>query len=116
MAHFTYEAPDREEARRRHAFMSDHTSDVGGFFKRMIAGGLSGFDRSGPTAQEDRNTRRESDIAAAERVTPVEADWLADRIGRDGDFHESERKLLAYMRELGAELPPKLKALVDRAA
>lgn len=116
MAHFSYEAPDREEARRRHAFMSDHSVSLGGFFKRMVAGGLSGLKEDGPTAQAERNAQRDADIAAAEQVTPVEADWLADRIGRDGALDASEQKLVAYIRELGADLPPNLKAIVDRAA
>ncbi len=63
------------------------------------------------------NAARERDAAIAEKVTASEADWLADRIGRDGVLHPSEKALVAYMRdELGADLPPKLKALVEKAA
>jgi hypothetical protein len=117
MSHFTYDAPSRDEALRRQAFFSDQSANVnvGGFFKRMIAGGLSGLKEE-KSAQALRNEQRDRDIAVAEKVTPVEADWLADRIGRDGTFHASERALIDYMRDLGAELPPKLKALIDRAA
>ncbi len=63
------------------------------------------------------NERREREAAEAEVVTPEEADWLADRIGRDGVLHPSEKALVAYMRdELDADLPPKLKAIVEKAA
>lgn len=115
MAHIGYTPPSREEAVRRQAYFEDQSVNVGGFFKRMISGGLSGLKEE-KSPQALRNEQRERDAAFAEKVTPVEADWVADRIGRDGVLHASERALVAYMRELGAELPPKLKALIDRAA
>jgi hypothetical protein len=62
------------------------------------------------------NERREKEIAAAEAVTSEEGDWLAERIGRNGHFDDVERSLLSYMRDLDAELPPKLAALVEKAA
>ncbi len=62
------------------------------------------------------NKARAAEAAVAEKITAEEADWLADRIGRDGDFDERERALLDHMRSLDADLPPKLKALVDKAA
>lgn len=64
----------------------------------------------------ETNERREKEMAAAEAITPQESDWLADRIGRNGHFDDVERALLAHMRELEAELPPKLAALVEKAA
>ncbi len=63
------------------------------------------------------NAARARESAIAEKITPGEADWLADRIGRDGVLHASEKALVAHMRdELDADLPPKLKALVEKAA
>ena len=64
----------------------------------------------------ETNERREKEIAAAEAIMPEESDWLADRIGRNGCFDDVERSLLSYMRDLDAELPPKLAALVEKAA
>ena len=65
----------------------------------------------------EANERREAEAAVAEKITPEEADWVADRIGRDGVLHPSEKALIQYMRdELDADLPPKLKALAERAA
>lgn len=64
----------------------------------------------------ETNERREKEFAAAEAITSEESDWLADRIGRNGHFDDVERSLLSYMRELDAELPPKLAALVKKAA
>lgn len=125
MAHIGYAPADREEAMRRHAFMSDHRANVGGVFSRMGRGGLSGAlaalkgafgAGSEKSAQGRRNEAREKDIVAAEDVTGAEADWLAERIGRDGRFTECERALLQHMKSLGADLPPKLKALAEKAA
>jgi hypothetical protein len=116
MAHLGYAPPSLEEAKRQHAFVSDHSIDVGGFLKRMVQGGLSGLKAGGQSAQARRNADRERDAKIAETVTPEEADWLADRIAKDGELHESERALVDYIRDLGAELPPRLKALVAKAA
>jgi hypothetical protein len=116
MSHFSYAPQSRETAMRQHAFMTDQSINVGGFFKRMVMGGLSGLKSDGKSPQAQRNEERARDAAIAEKITPLEADWLADRIGRDGRLMESERALVDYMKKLGAELPPKLKALVDRAA
>jgi hypothetical protein len=114
MSHFTYDAQDRATAMKRQAFASDQSVKVGSFFKRMISGGLAPLEQR--SAQALRNAGRDGDIAEAEKVTLVESEWLAERIGRDGSFLPSERLLLNRMREYGADLPPKLKALVNRAA
>lgn len=117
MAHLGYAPPSREEALARHAFMSDHSINVGGFLKRMVGGGLSGFGgRRERSPQAERNAARSASAAIAERVTSGEADWLADRIGRDGAVHDAERALVAHLKKLEAELPPKLKAVIERAA
>ncbi|MEO1676475.1 MAG: hypothetical protein AAFR72_13780, partial [Pseudomonadota bacterium] len=59
---------------------------------------------------------RERLARESEAITGNEADWLAERIGRDGVLDDNERALLAYMAELKEELPVKLQALLDRAA
>lgn len=117
-AHLGYEAPNREEAFRRHAWASDRSMNVGGFFKKMVSGGFSAVinannEKSVRAAHEDK---READAATAAEITPAEASWLAGRIGRDGGFDASERQLLERMREMGKDLPEPLRALLDRAA
>jgi len=118
MAHIGYTPPAREEALRLHAWAEDRSVDLGGFFKKMFSGGLAGVRESyaRQTVMARRNDDNDIAMAIAEKVTAREADWLAARIGRDGQLHESERALIAYMRDLEAELPPKLKALVEQAA
>lgn len=112
MAHIGYEPPTHDEARAAQAFLSDRSVDVGGFFRRMIAGGLSGLAPEGQTAQSARNATREAGIAAAAPVTVDEADWVADRIGRDGALHAGEKALVQHLKSLGGALPPRLKAIV----
>ena len=117
MSDLGYEPLSREEAKRLHDFAEDRSVNIGGFFSRMMSGGLWALrgDREKSVVAR-RAEAREAAAAAAAPVTEGEAEWLAGRIGRDGKFSDSERRLLSYMRGLGAELPPRLKALVERAA
>ncbi|WDI33023.1 hypothetical protein PUV54_07410 [Hyphococcus flavus] len=118
MAHLGYKAPSREEAFRRNAWAKDQSVNVGGFFKRMVSGGVGAVidAYSQKPVQSEHNATRERDAAIAADVTENEADWLAARIGRDGAFDVNERRLLERMRDLEKELPEGLKALLERAA
>lgn len=118
MAHLGYNAPSREEAFRRDAWARDHSVNIGGFFKRMVSGGFSAVKNAyaEKSAHEAHNEQRDAQAAEAAKVTPDETGWLAGRIGRDGAFHENERKLIERMRALEADLPDELKALLERAA
>lgn len=118
MAQVGYRPPSREEALARHAWLENDNVDVGGFFGRMFSGGLAAI-RDAYTRENDfveANAALDSALAAAEEITGHEVDWLAARIKLDEALDDNERALIAYMRELGAELPPRLKALVARAA
>ncbi|MEO0612327.1 MAG: hypothetical protein AAFY83_03290 [Pseudomonadota bacterium] len=128
MAHIGYTAPSREEALAQYQWVSDHSVSVGGFFDRMISGGLSAvrelYSRKDTDSSEKKYESiydevldtRERLARESEAITGNEADWLAERIGRDGVLDDNERALLAYMAELKEELPVKLQALLDRAA
>lgn len=119
MAHVGYRPLPREEALRLHDWVKDQTVNPVGFFNRMFSGGLSGIREAyGPKKAAGAKKNADDAIAAAiaEQVSAQEADWLADRIGHNGKFDEIERALLRYMRDLGAELPPKLASLVAKAA
>ncbi len=119
MAHVGYKPLPREEALRLHDWVRDQTVNPAGFFGRMVAGGLDAIrDAYGPkkTAAARKNEDNAIAAAIAEQVTAQEADWLADRIGRNGHFDAIERALLTYMRGLEADLPPRLAALVEKAA
>lgn len=119
MAHIGYRPVGRETALKRQAFFESETAGVAGVFARMLAGGLGGvkkgFAAKAPTAQAERNAAREAGVAEAERISAGEADWLADRIARDGRAHDSEQALIRRLKSLGADLPPKLKEIVRAA-
>jgi hypothetical protein len=119
MAHVGYRPLPREEALRLHDWVKDQTVDPAGFFGRMFSGGFAAIrDAYGrkPSIAGRKNEDDAIAAAIAEQVTAQEADWLADRIGRNGKFDDVEKALLGFMRELGADLPPKLAALVAKAA
>lgn len=119
MAHLGYTAPSREEAFRRNAWARDTSTDAGGFFRRMVEGGLEGFKTAFAKEKSFRAEYEESRARAVEAAADVaesEAGWLAGRIGRDGAFDANERKLVERMRELEKDLPEALKALIERAA
>lgn len=119
MAHVGYRPLPREEALRLHDWASDHSVNPSGFFGRMVSGGLDAIRNAyGPKKSAASKKNEDNAVAAAiaEQVTAGEADWLADRIGRNGHFDDIENALLNYMRGLEADLPPKLAALVEKAA
>ena len=125
MAHLGYDAPSREEAFRRDAWVRDHSVNVGGMFKRMASASAGAYRDAFKSVFKNAranetykayNEHRDAEIVAAGKVTPQEAGWLADRIGRDGAFDENERRLIERMRELENDLPDGLKALLTRAA
>ena len=119
MAHVGYKPLPRNEALRLHDWVKDQSINPGGFFNRMISGGISAIrDSYRPTKSVSARKNADDEIAAAiaEQVTALEADWIADRIGRNGRMDEAERAILEFMKTLGASLPPKLSALIEKAA
>ena len=118
MQHVGYKPLPREDALRLSAWAEDTTIDPKGFIGRLFSSSPSEIKNAyaRKPAQSERNEDDAIAAAIAEQVTAREADWLADRIGRDGKFCDLERALLAYMQELEADLPPKLRALVASAA
>ncbi|WP_425410734.1 hypothetical protein [Hyphococcus sp.] len=118
MAHLGYTAPSREEAFRRNAWAKDHSVNIGGFFKRMMSGGIGAVKQAytEKSVHAEYNEQRDRNAVLAAKVTENEAEWLAARIGRDGAFDINERRLIERMRDLEKDLPEGLKALLERAA
>ncbi len=117
-----YEAPTRQEALRRDDFFERDDADIGGFFSRMISGGVQGILESyRPTTNVDsdweaRNRANEARSRRAETVDSGEAKWLANRIGQDRVLHENERDLLSFIKHSSPDIHPDLKPLLDRVA
>ncbi len=118
MANLGYTAPSREEAFRRNAWARDQSVNVGGFFKRMVSGGVRAVKDAytQDSAYEQQNEKRDASVEQAAKLTGHEADWLSTRIGRDGAFDKNERELLGRIKELKDDLPENLRALLTRAA
>ena len=119
MATSDYMVPTRQEALRREEWLEERDG-IGGFMSKMLSGGLKGIWHAYRRDEDiDRYARlfgRENMIAHNERITGVEADWLANRIGRDGKFHENEKALIEFIRDESPEIHPMLKPLVERVA
>ena len=121
MAASGYQPPNREVALRREAWLSSETGGVGDFFGKMVSGGLKGIFEAyrQPDIEErwaERNQRFAEASAAAEVVGEAEAQWLADRIGRDGKLHENEKAVLRFIAEQSPDIHPSLQSLIDKAA
>ncbi len=112
----------RDQALRREQWLDDTSVDIGGFFNRVFAGGLSDYMGSVRRKTGVEQAWRESNdafaaaSAAAEAIDPEEADWIAGRIGRDGILHDNEKSLLRFLRDESPNVHPTLAPLIDRVA
>lgn len=116
MASRGFQPPSRHEALHRESWMDDNAMDIGGFFGKILAGGLRGVLSSYDDHSEDRVKQQAADIAVSEMVTADEAGWLAERIGRDGHFADAEKALLMFIKTESPDIHPSLKPLLDKVA
>lgn len=116
-----YAPPPREEALRRDTFFDNASVDIGGFFNRMVSGGVGAIvdaytlETDLEQDWEERNRRAEAAARRAERVSAQEARWLAERIG-GGMLRDNERALLAFLRNTAPTTHPDLAPLMDKIA
>ena len=109
--------PDRADALSRRAWLdSEASTDVGGFLSRML--GAAHLEMRAPSADAFArlNARLDAAVSEAEALTRGEADWLADRINRNGRLSVSERKLLQFIGRESPKIDPALQPLIDLAA
>lgn len=116
MASRGFQPPSRQEALRRESWLDDKTTDIGGFFGKILAGGLRGIVSSFDDGGAARLKQQQTDIATSEIVTADEADWMADRIGHDGHFADAEKALLIFIKTESPDIHPSLKPLLDKVA
>jgi hypothetical protein len=118
-----YQAPSREEAMRREAWLAAPSDGVFAFFGRMAGAAVSpralrsAFQS--PEAEDlwfEASSQAEADRALAALISGDEAAWLVARIGRDGAFDDNERALLAFLEAEAPDLHPLLQPLAARAA
>ncbi len=120
MAASGYAVPSRDVALKREEWLDSDTGGVANFMGRMFSGGFRGVIDAykAPSLEEswaERNAKFAADNYIAEVVTEAEGDWLAERIGRDGQIHENEKALLRFISEESPNMHPSLKPLVDAA-
>ncbi len=108
-----YEAPSREEALRRERWLDDANVNVAGFFGRMVSGW-----RDVLTSYTPPQEQRLADALAreAEAVQEHEAEWLRERILRNGSACANQQALLAFLKSESPSIHPALGDLVARAA
>ena len=115
-----YEPPSRTEALRRDAFFDKADASIGGFFARMVSGGVAGIleayaqPDSLEAGFEEHNRANDGRMRRAEAVSGEEARWIADRIGRDHVIRENERALLSFIRQAAPSIHPELRPLLDK--
>lgn len=96
-----FKAPGAEELMSRKLWIDDTEVDVTSFMSRVFSGGLSDFAEkvfsinSVEAEATERHAARADALAMAEVIDPEEAEWLAERIGRDGRLPDSLQPLLA---------------------
>ncbi|MCA0049669.1 hypothetical protein LB577_22425 [Mesorhizobium sp. B283B1A] len=117
-----YEAPTRDVALRQENFLDHADPQIGGFFSRMVSGGLAGIIEAyrSPddveTEWEARNRAAEALARRAETIDAGEARWLVEHIGTNRPLYENERALLALIKHASPEIHPALKPLLDKVA
>ena len=120
MAASGYVVPSRDVALRQEEWLNSETGGVGDFFGRMLSGGLRGildaYKDPGEDAWKDRNAAFEASVRSNEVVDEDEAEWLAQRIRRDGTVNEAEIALLKFIAEESPNIHPSLKPLIGQAA
>lgn len=127
MAAASYQAPPRAVALAREEWLEDDSIDIRG----TIIGAFAGlgqmftqgfFDDVVDAHQQierawaERNRRVEVAEAAAAIVGEDEADWLIDRLSRDGIVHDNERALLSFIRRHSPDIHPRLKPWLEKSA
>jgi len=120
MAASGYQVPSRTEALRREAWLDAPSPGMGDFMGKMLAGSLDAvWDayRHGALDGEPKKPAAASGLTIGfePRVTPEEARWAAERMGRDG-LHENELALIQFLKSRDAHLHPKLKPILQHVA
>ncbi len=115
-----YRVPSREEALKNEAWL-DSEETTAGFLAKMFEGGFSKIfevytEQSREEAALARLEEQRLEIITGEKITRSEAEWLIDRIGRDGDVHENEKAVLRFLRDNSPDLHPSLKPLLEKVA
>ncbi|MBU1210988.1 MAG: hypothetical protein KJ587_06915 [Alphaproteobacteria bacterium] len=120
LANSGYSVPSREEALRSEAWL-DAAADLSPVDITRSITRLSLDDVIGGYRKQSleectltRLDREYRELVTGESLDANEADWLADRLARDGQLSPAETALIAYLKEADAEIDPRLDEIVER--
>ncbi len=120
MASSGYAVPSREEALRSEAWL-DSRGDLSPFemLRTMVTASLDSVGRSYREQSPEeralaRLERQRIEIITNEAITEGEAQWLADRISRDGKLTANESALVDYLALESPDIHPALNDLINR--
>lgn len=128
MAASTSHAPTRDQVLARQEWLEDTEEDAGGMIGEVFSGFAKVFTEgffddvfTSSHVQMERawNTRNRENAAAshsAEAIDAGEANWLVERIQRDGAVNPNERALLEFIRKESHMVDPRVLELMDRVA
>ncbi len=120
MAASGYGVPSRQQALERERWLEARGDlSLGAGVGSALKGGLCGIlDRYREQSPEERALSRleqqRIEIITNQEITPCEADWLVERIGRDGELTPNEIALLQCIKATSPTIDPKLAPLLDR--
>jgi hypothetical protein len=109
-------------ALRQETFLEHADPEIGGFFSRMVSGGLAGIIEAYRSPDdieaewEAKNRAAEALARRAETIDAGEAKWLVGHIGVDRPLYENERALLTLIKHASPEIHPALRPLLDKVA
>lgn len=107
---------DRETALRQETWLNEAPNGTENFLTAMITGLRSIYQSDDEDETRLRREAYEARINDSERISQVEAGWLADRINRDGKLTEAERAILSFIKQESPDIHPALKPLLDKVA
>ncbi len=115
-----YAVPSREEAMRRDEWL-DCRGELApsGMAGEVVRHGLGSIwslftEQNSEERALARLERQRIEIITNEEITEGEADWLNERLGRDGHLSANERALLDFLKAECPRLHPRLAQLIGR--
>ena len=81
------------------------------FSRAFIEDAFVSAHRQTEKACEARNARMQAQIEQAQQISDAEADWLIDKMNKDGLINENERALLAFIRRNSGSVSPALESI-----
>lgn len=104
MAHPTSRHMSREQALRLDAFMNDTIPNVGKFLTRMEKSFLRPAEIATALKKEPADDH-DAAVAADQKLTVDEANWLKQHIVADGEIDDLEKALLAFIIDESGPVP-----------